>query len=108
MPVDPALKPVLRQGRKAQILRPNVENRGAIPGKNPEHQGENVMAHEPEVPPGSFNTSRRGFLGSTALAAIGAIIGGVLPLSATAAAFLPRRRKPAARPRPQHRRGRNT
>ena len=30
---------------------------------------------------GSFNTSRRGFLGSTGLAAMGAIIGGVMPLS---------------------------
>ena len=30
----------------------------------------------------TFDTSRRGFLGSSGLAAIGAVLGGVLPLSA--------------------------
>ena len=40
------------------------------------------MAHQTgNATEGGFNTSRRGFLGGTALAAAGAIVGGVLPLS---------------------------
>ena len=40
------------------------------------------MAHETgNAAEGGFNTSRRGFLGGTALAATGAIIGCVVPLS---------------------------
>ena len=44
-----------------------------------------------------FTTSRRGHLGSTGLAAVGVVIGGGLPLSATAAAFRPRMRRPPRR-----------
>ena len=46
----------------------------------------------------SFNASRRGFLGGTALAAAGAAIGGILP-SAMAPAFRKPMRKPPPPPR---------
>ena len=56
----------------------------------------------------NFETSRRRFLGSSGLAAIGAVIGGALPLSRNGAAFPRpmRRRLRQLRPRPP--RDRNT
>ncbi len=53
----------------------------------------------------SFNTSRRGFLGSTGLAALGAAIGSGLPFSGNDGGI----ERPCARPpRPPRRRDRNT
>ena len=56
---------------------------------------------------GSFSTSRRGFLGSTGLAAIGAIIGGVLPLSPDGGGIPAAHAQAGGAPRPPRRRGRN-
>ena len=54
-----------------------------------------------------FDTGRRRFLGSSGLAAMGAVIGGVLPLSGDGAGIPPAHAQAAALPqRPP--RGRNT
>ena len=54
-----------------------------------------------------FKINRRGFLGSTGLAAMGAIIGNAVSLSSNAQAFPAPTRKPAALPHPPSRRDRN-
>ena len=58
----------------------------------------------------NFETSRRRFLGSSGLAAIGAVIGGALPLSRNGIGIPQAHAQaaPAATPAPARRRDRNT
>src|SRR6185436_4310468 len=84
--VAPAAPPaILRHGCKTQILVPvgfRWETRPRKPGSG--QQGRDVMARETggdTAEDNKFETSRRRFLGSSGLAAIGAVIGGALPLS---------------------------
>src|SRR6478672_933269 len=75
----------LRHGWKTQILPP-VRIPGGESGQESPGAGEgrDVMARETggnTADGNTFDTSRRRFLGGSGLAAIGAVIGGVLPLS---------------------------
>jgi sulfite oxidase len=98
----------LRQGRKAQILRPIWESlrKPCQKNHNTGNKGRNIMARETgrNAANGgnSFNSSRRGFLGSTGLAAMGAIVGSTMPLSGNSAGIPSAHAQagPAAEPAP--------
>ena len=56
----------------------------------------------------SFNSNRRGFLGSTGLAAMGAIVGSTMPLSGNSAGIPSAHAQAGQLPRPPRPRDRNT
>ena len=72
--------PVLRQAGKAQILAFEPEIR-VEPGKTRDPRGETTMAQRSRKPSRQHKPAGADFWAARRLAAIGAIIGGILPLS---------------------------